>query len=728
MVGGTEAPPETWTENASSSEELASIAVFDSKCARLYVEKEGELAYRPYGLETFDQLGDSYMRMKRQLAEEAASIQAPRWTTVFEQAEVKAAVEALLRDETEENKKVINTLGAISFEEKKEAARLQAQITQLESDDPKKLAASRRALANRLVDTTQRITAAHSKVQKSVKQLGEAMKKATDEAELARKASSIAFSKEPVAGVGSDQWKAMFEDARTFSTEVAFQGQEFPVVGENSRCVLCHQLLDDETKDRLSRFADYIGNKAEERARLSALTFEQQRSDSLGAAKGIADIDDAMIEQVIERNEAAGNELKIIRGDFSGWLKLAGAVSAWDEWSKLAVPSTETATMKALADQIKAEADELDKNSSTDELVKLKARRSLLNDRIALSKVLPTIIEAARCETKKRGLQRLSDSINTTHVSRQATATTEQVLTKTLCEALNAELEAIDAASLKVEFAKKGDVGGVLHYLKLSKARRGTKIEDVLSEGEHRCLAIAAFLAELGQTDHTSAVVFDDPVSSLDHKHRNRVAVRLVEEAKHRQVIIFSHDLVFLYALHQASAQEQVPMRTHAVKRTSAGTGDLVDGLYPEALGIKGLIALIRSRAIETSHLDEQDSERRAKVVDCYDLIRAAWERIVEEVLLRAVVSPFDKAVHSQKLNGVLVEDADHQKVYWAMKKASDIVEAHRTAPAGGTTNIPKHDELLADIEAMDAYRKVTEGRAGELAKSRNKLLEPPSH
>ena len=38
----------------------------------------------------------------------------------------------------------------------------------------------------------------------------------------------------------------------------------------------------------------------------------------------------------------------------------------------------------------------------------------------------------------------------------------------------------------------------------------------VLSEGEHRCVALAAFLAELSTIDAQSAIVFDDPVSSLD--------------------------------------------------------------------------------------------------------------------------------------------------------------------------------------------------------------------
>ena len=69
----------------------------------------------------------------------------------------------------------------------------------------------------------------------------------------------------------------------------------------------------------------------------------------------------------------------------------------------------------------------------------------------------------------------------------------------------------------------------------------------MLSEGEHRCVAIAAFLAELSTSESNSAIVFDDPVSSLDHVYKDNVAERLAEEGKNRQVIVFTHDHVFSY-------------------------------------------------------------------------------------------------------------------------------------------------------------------------------------
>lgn len=43
------------------------------------------------------------------------------------------------------------------------------------------------------------------------------------------------------------------------------------------------------------------------------------------------------------------------------------------------------------------------------------------------------------------------------------------------------------------------------------------------------------FWPELSTIDAQSAIVFDDPVSSLDHLHRDRVAVRLAEAGQTRR-------------------------------------------------------------------------------------------------------------------------------------------------------------------------------------------------
>ena len=45
-------------------------------------------------------------------------------------------------------------------------------------------------------------------------------------------------------GTGTEQWRELWEAARQFSTETAYQERGFPVTEDEARCVLCQQDLD----------------------------------------------------------------------------------------------------------------------------------------------------------------------------------------------------------------------------------------------------------------------------------------------------------------------------------------------------------------------------------------------------------------------------------------------------------------------------------------------------
>src|SRR5208282_968117 len=99
----------------------------------------------------------------------------------------------------------------------------------------------------------------------------------------------------------------------------------------------------------------------------------------------------------------------------------------------------------------------------------------------------------------------------------------------------------------------------------------GHSPEKILSEGEQRAVALADFLTEIALNPANAGIVLDDPVTSQDHQRKERVARRLVGEAKIRQVIVFTHDLVFLTLIAGAAADEAVEMLTHWVERDSEG-------------------------------------------------------------------------------------------------------------------------------------------------------------
>lgn len=84
-------------------------------------------------------------------------------------------------------------------------------------------------------------------------------------------------------------------------------------------------------------------------------------------------------------------------------------------------------------------------------------------------------------------------------------------------------------------------------------------------------------------------------MSSLDHIHRKAVAARLVEEAAHRQVIVFTHDLTFLFELRREAEAKSQPVQYQTVYRRSERPGYIEGELPNKARSALQLANALRS-------------------------------------------------------------------------------------------------------------------------------------
>jgi hypothetical protein len=68
------------------------------------------------------------------------------------------------------------------------------------------------------------------------------------------------FDGSTVPNLGNESWRQMLSHARQFALE-AFPAAEAPPVANADVCVLCHQPLQPEAKQRLLKFDEYIGSR-----------------------------------------------------------------------------------------------------------------------------------------------------------------------------------------------------------------------------------------------------------------------------------------------------------------------------------------------------------------------------------------------------------------------------------------------------------------------------------
>lgn len=302
-------------------------------------------------------------------------------------------------------------------------------------------------------------------------------------------------------------------------------------------------------------------------------------------------------------------------------------------------------------------------------------------------------------------------------VPQESRQSPEKVVSKELADALNREFKALGVGTLKVSLQSRADRGKALHKLKLELPQSRSP-GDILSEGEQRAVAIGSFLAEIGLNGDKGGIVFDDPVSSLDHRRREHVAKRLAAEAATRQVVVFTHDIYFLCLLLEEAKLAGTTISSQSLVRRAEGFGIADPELPFQGKNASKRIGALKAQQqlIAKLHKDGEEQEHRKQTMDAYVRLRMTWERAVEEVLLREVVLRFRKGVETQRLAGVVVDDEDYAKISAGMSKCSNY--AHDKALEGGIA-VPEPDELLADINALETWRLEVEKRSIETGKKR---------
>ncbi len=378
------------------------------------------------------------------------------------------------------------------------------------------------------------------------------------------------------------------------------------------------------------------------------------------------------------------------------------------------IPEYTSAVSKidGLAVQLDERVKALLKEGSAEEKAKIETELQELNGRTILRKSQDQVLGEIDRKKKIAAYELCLNDTKTQGITSKSTAVTKVVVTEKLEKNFQEELKNLKFKQhVKVKLTDSGGALGNLYHKLVLTGVRGVEVElpRVVSEGEQRCLSIAAFFAELSTADDPSAILFDDPVSSLDYKWRDSVAKRLVEEAKNRQVMVFTHDVVFLLHLKQYAEEQKVDMLNQHVKQLPIiGAGVCAQKMPWIAMTVKNRISVLKDKWQEANKLsrDSHQTPYEKEVAFIYGQLRESWERGVEEILLDGVVERFRVDVQTRQIKVIAdITPEDCQAVEGGMTKCSKWLSGHDQA-AAAPEEIPKPDELKQDIEALETWRK----------------------
>lgn len=701
-IGGVAQPAETWQNSERPHAILSAVSVFDSDCASIHIREKNEVAFRPFGLDVPDELANACQAVKDALASEQKQLEKSR-NPVFAAPSWKANTavgKALAELKPDTDTKTLQGLATLTVDETARLNRLRDDLAK----NPAKAAAEQTLKAD---NVRRLISAVNSAVENTTDQVLTGVATAVVNSRLKREAARVAaekaFTGEPLVGVGSEIWRTLWESARRYSAEIVYPGQAFPPSGDDAHCVLCQQPLEAEARARMARFEEFIQKDTELQAQLAEQAATKARESVRSVVIGTRTLKANLEEVGIENQQMQRQTRRFIAAARLRRHVLLKALDAGQDVQLPPVAPSPVVDLVQLETTIRNYALELRKSAGADERKKLETDLAELSDRALLAGMIPIVTGEIKRLKTIRFIGDCTTDTATNAITKVGNDIADRVITPRLRDRFQEEIVKLAAEKVRVEIVRSGGKYGSPQYQVRLFAKPNAKVQDILSEGEKTCVALAAFLTELATAIHQSALVFDDPVSSLDHRWRGKVAERLVEEATDRQVIVFTHDLVFVNDLSDLAARNKRPIKLITVNRGAAGAGMVTEGLPWKAQRVEDRIDKLEKATGDAKKLydNNQEDDYQKEAAGIYNALRASWERALEDIAFFRVVQRHRDYINTKELKKVSVlTEADCDGFNAGFKKCCDIVDAHDPS-SGRNAAAPTPNDIFQDIQAL---------------------------
>lgn len=649
---------------ATPPPELLKMSFYDEHCGDEYLTKESTISYRPSALTLLDGLIQVCDEIRSEIATRIKSNEAKALALDLPPTTTAGAFLAILTAATTETQVQAATALAGGTNERlsevlKEEARLAATDPQKEKSRLTTLANQVKSFGNDLTRLLDALGTEKTAARAELRAIAAAARAA------ASVAAASSFDDEPLSGVGSETWRLLWSAARNYSITEAYHDHQFPVTGEGAVCVLCQQALDDDAKTRLRRFDQYMTDTTERDAvaaeqnfaasiselralefatpaRAGALTALEAHDAQLGGAAA------ALLTKLEDQRDAIVQHLT---GDDSAPAALA-AVDTPDR-------------LTALAAQLQERASATDVTQFQAAVNELKSEKTELQARVRLSESADKVNAEVQRLRQLRALKAARTAADTNSITQKASALTREYATDRILDRFTRETE-----RLRLQKVTLQDLGGRKGQLNqkpgLLGAAKTVAAHTVLSEGEQTALGLAGFFTEAVFDQSKSALIFDDPVTSLDHVRRDKVAERLAQLAQDRQVVVFTHDVAFTGDLAAAAEREGVALTERAVERRGVEPGICIESFPWKAKDFGSRVTHLTSELAklkkERSGLVQDEWEERVAIWAGY--LSETWERSVTTEVMNQVFDRGSSQVRMMKFRLLAeITDADNQDV-----------------------------------------------------------------
>jgi energy-coupling factor transporter ATP-binding protein EcfA2 len=705
-----------WPE--SSRPELQRMLFYDAACGSAYIASESDFPYRPSALFVMDGLIEACVairaRLDTKLAENGAS--ANSLPTVPDQLRQSDAGQFLSSLSARSSVEKLDGLIERFDTAKETIEELKNQEARLHSADTTKARQQLTRQREKLVALRNHIGTLNAAIGSVA--LTELKRHQAEVKTLEEAAALLArtFESEPLPGVGSSPWKTMWEAAQRFSEEHAYPNQRFPFLGNECRCVLCQQAMEQQSRDRFARFDEFIRNDAQVRLQSAKRAYEQKETalrelvvSPAVVANNLDDLEGATRDVVAEVRQLL-SEYEAARESVSEALANSQAVPeiAIDDahvFSRL----TEAGEAAGTAAEALASPEGIQK-----QLEAITARRAELELLAQLKTSRPAVAKEIVRLKERDALEAAKTAAATTGITKKILELSEESITEVVRDTFTRETDRLRLERVTIA-RTRADKGALLHQPKLVGAQQQVTVPRVLSEGERTALGLAAFFTEAHLDRSNSALILDDPVSSLDHIRRGLVATRLAALAETRQVVLFTHDVAFVADLKREAGARGVSVAERSVMRSRADERKPGACISTHPWKAKDVPARLDELRQELGRMRREcstwgDKQFEDAVAVWAGNLSETWERIFSQEVVGPVLAEGGLEVRP-KMVKVLARfsDQDHQEFDGSYGQVSQWAKRHDKSVAVNYV-APDIDKLDEELRLVEGWFKRVKG------------------
>lgn len=680
--------------------EFSQYAVFDNTSSKAHLDKENNLLFTPDGFDFFNKKKELFERLKNIIDKKILEIKKPnKFINHFIKDNIISYEIRNLNPQS--NLAKIRALGDFNDSDKNKVEQLINQKNKLNPNE-----------VSKQINELEKLKQIVNDIQKNVKQWNSLLSKTELDdisdnflefktcQELVKYEDIEGLKSYNIEKVESQTWRAFIQAALDYVEDIRnYKLNNQNPANELAQCPFCLQKLSFREIEIINKY--WILLKSQATQNLKKITNQlNEKYITIKKFNIYSFSDDNLFYQFLTHEnpsdlEAISKVFKIILETQRDILALFES-KALDKIPKF--NEFETNTIDKWEITLEAKLIELKKININQKVEAIDNELNLLRDKEKLSSFLSeieTYVEQLKWISKAESAK---SKLNSIGITKKQGELFSKYITEKYIQLFKDECLALDAPKT-VDVTQKQSNAQTLRRLKI-KDYDPTKI---LSEGEQRVIALADFLTEIQLDESNQGIIFDDPVTSLDDERKYLIAKRLSSEARQRQVIIFTHDLVFVETLKFYSKEYNVQPFYHWIEKNDSYVGVIWTNNAPSLE--KDYKTTDKAENYYKEAKNQSPELREMSIRNGFAALRTSYEAFVVFDLFNGVVQRFVERVSIDSLSKVSFNNELKEKVIDSFHLCCRFMEGHSHSNKYSYQK-PTLNDLRSEIDRFNSLKK----------------------